>query len=192
MKTTFQRALVALSLMLPAVVLAHDYDFVEGGYVNVDFDRGDDDAGLRLAGSLDLGEPLAVIGEYVDTGDFAHLTAGALFNTALDDALDLIGGFTLDHIDLPRDDDLGMGLRGGLRWLALHSGQNPGRLETGVELRHIFIFDDSVTSIRGNALFRIAEPLDVQVALQFGDDDRMELGLRYYFAARQGDRSDSL
>ncbi len=184
MKTLFHRALGALLLLLPATVLAeHDYNYVEGGFVNVDYARSDD-SGLRLAGSAELAAPFAVIGEYADTGDFSHLTGGLLFHSPLDEVLDFTGAVTLDRVDIGRSDDLGVGLRGGLRWLALTRAQNPGRLEVGAELRHIFVFSDSLTSLRGSALFRIADAVDAQGALQLGDDDRIELGLRYYFASR--------
>lgn len=182
MKKTFGRAAGALLLLLPAAAFAqqHDYTYVEGGFVNIDFENGEDDSGLRLAGSFDLGAPLSVIGEYADTGDFSQLTGGLAFRTPLQNLLDFTAAVTLDRVDVPRDDDLAVGLRGGVRWLALTHAQNPGRLEVGGELRHIFsVFDDSVTSVRASALYRIAEQFDVQGAFQVGDDDRIELGLRY-------------
>lgn len=184
MKMRLHRALGALFLLVPALTCAqHDYSYIEGGFVNIDYDRGDD-SGLRLGGSLDLGAPLALIGEYTDTGDFRQLSAGLLFYSPLDEGLDLTGGATLEHWDVGGrrgDDDLGIGLRGGLRWLALTEAHNPGRLEIGGELRHVFIFDDSATSVRGSALYRIVDDLDLQGAIQVGDDDRFELGVRYHF-----------
>jgi hypothetical protein len=191
MKTFLPRACGALTLLLSAAVSAqHNYSYIEGGFLNLDYDRGDD-SGLRLAASFDFAAPFALIGELADTGDFSHFTGGLLFHTPLENEIDFTAGVTLDHVDVGRNDDLGAGLRAGVRWLALTENQNPGRLEVGGELRHIFVFSDSLTSVRAQALFRVADDLDAQGALQFGDDDRIELGLRYYFSgsASGGDRA---
>lgn len=177
-----------LVLLFSAAASAHDYSFVEGGFVNQDQgrrSRGDAD-GFRIAGSLDLGRPLALIGEYVDTGEFGHLSGGLLFHTPLSNVLDLNAGATLEHMDTGRDDDLGVGLRGGVRWLVLPGPRIFERLEAAAELRHLFIFSDSLTSLRASALFRIADNLDAQGAVQAGDDDRIEAGLRYTFSGNRG------
>lgn len=178
------RALSVIVLLLPAIASAFEYSHVEGGFVS--HDRGPrtagDDSGFRLAGSLDLMRaPLALIGEYLDTGDFSQLSAGLIFHTPLNRVMDLNAGVTLEHVDTGRDDDLGMGLRGGVRWLILPGPRNFERLEAGAELRQLFVFSDSSTSLRASALYRIADQLDAQAAVQAGDDDRVEVGLRYNF-----------
>lgn len=182
-KTGGRRVLGALFLLLPAAAAAHNYSYVEGGFVNQDQGRRSpgDESGFRIAGSLDLAPPLALIGEFVDTGDFFQLGGGLLFHTPLSKVLDLNAGATLEHMDTGRNDDLGVGVRGGVRWLALPSPRNFERLEATAEVRHLFIFSDSVTSLRAGALYRIAHNLDAQGAVQAGDDDRVEVGLRYNF-----------
>jgi hypothetical protein len=183
-------ALAASLLLLPAAASGHDYSYVEGGFINQDQgrrSRGDAD-GFRMAGSLDLGgPPLALIGEFVDTGDFSHLSGGLLFHRPVSDVIDLNAGATFEYMDTGRDDDLGAGLRGGVRWLVLPGPRNFERLEATAELRHLFIFSDSLTSLRASALYRIADNLDAQGAIQAGDDDRIEAGLRYTFGAGRSD-----
>lgn len=195
MTPSCRRALGALCLLLPAVAAAHDYSYVEGGFVNHDRGRRTpgDDNGFRLAGSLDIGvAPLALIGEYVDTGDFSQLTAGLIFHTPLSKVLDLNAGASLERVDTGRDDDFGLGLRGGVRWLVLPSPRTFERLEATAELRQLFVFSDTSTSLRAGALYRIADNLDAQGAVQAGDDDRVEVGVRYYFSTERAYRERRL
>lgn len=154
---------------------AFDYSYLEGGFVNRDSGR-DDDAGARVAGSYAVLPQLAAIGEYVDTGDFEQLSAGVVFHAPIITALDFVGGATLEAVDGGNDDDTGLGLRAGVRWDLL-----PGVIEINPELRYVGAFEDDQTSLRVAGIGQIAPRFAVQAALQAGDDDRIELGMRYNF-----------
>lgn len=162
------------ALALPLAAHAHNYTYVEGGYVSLDNDA-EDDSGFRIAGLGAIAPSFALIGEYVDTGDFEQLSAGAVFHQPIDRSLDWFAGATLEMVDVPGDDDTGFGLRGGLRWSFAKA------FELIPEIRHVDVFDEGFTSLRLAGLFRVAPRLDIQAALQGGDDDRFEAGLRYNF-----------
>ncbi|HEY1077512.1 MAG TPA: hypothetical protein VGE51_12545 [Fontimonas sp.] len=171
--STYALAASAL-LALPLAANAHSYTYVEGGYVSLDNDA-QDDSGFRIAGSGAVAPSFAVIGEYVDTGDFEQLSAGAVFHAPIDRSLDWFAGATIEMVDVPGDDDTGFGLRGGLRWSFAKA------FELIPEIRHVDVFDEGFTSLRVTGLYRVAPRLDIQAALQGGDDDRFEAGLRYNF-----------
>lgn len=171
-------ALVAACLM-PVAALAHDYTYLEGGYVDIDR-RGTDDAGLFIGGSVDLLPPVALFAEYADTGPFEQLSAGALFHTRLNNTVDLVAGASLERAEIRAADDTGYGLRGGLRWWAV-----PGRFELSPELRYTDVLGNDATSLRATGLYRVTHELDVQALLQGGDDDRFALGVRYNFPGRR-------
>ncbi len=175
----------AASLLLPAAAAAHNYNYVDGGFLARDAGP-DDDAGIHLSGSADIERPVALFGEYTDTGEFSHLSAGAMFHAPLTHVLDFTVGGSLESVDQGRRDDVGFGLRGGLRWQVL-----PSRLELNPEMRHLRVFDDTRTSLRGNALYRVVPRLDLQGAVQAGDDDLVELGLRYNFGPDRARRVSS-
>lgn len=162
------------ALALPFAAHAHNYTYIEGGYVSLDNDAADD-SGFRIAGSGAITAPIALIGEYVDTGDFEQLSFGAIYHAPIDRSLDWFAGATIEMVDVPGDDDTGFGLRGGLRWSFAKS------FELIPEIRHVDVFDEGFTSLRLAGLFRVAPRLDIQAALQGGDDDRFEAGLRYNF-----------
>lgn len=179
MKRTLRNVVASAVLCVPAAVLAHDYDYVDGGLIDGDGPRGtESDTGVRLSGSMDLNQPIALFGEVVDTADYTHLTGGAMFHTPLDPRLYLNAGAALEWVDETFEDDTGVGLYAGLRWQAL---PNPRRLEIGPEIRHLYVFDGPSTSLRNNVLYRLTQNLDLQGALQVGDEDRWELGMRYNF-----------
>lgn len=179
MKTNGKLTLVAAAalLYLPAIASAHNYNFLEGGVVNQD-QGSRDETGFRIAGSLDVAPPIALFGEYADIDEFNQITAGALYHRNLDRGLDLILGASLENVDVGFDDDTGFGLRGGLRWQALPA------LELNPEVRYLDVFEEDVTSFRLAGLFALNNPLDLQAAVQVGDDDRYELGVRYNFGSR--------
>jgi len=74
-------------------------------------------------------------------------------------------------------------LSAGLRWFVPETRG----LELSPEVRHVMVFDSSVTSIRAAALFPMTRQMLLQGALQGGDDDRVEVGLRYNFGAPAAD-----
>lgn len=170
--------LAVLALALPGLAGAFDYSFVEGGFVDIDRGRRDQgDAGLRVGGSFSVLPQLALTGEYADTGDFSQMSLGALYHTPLAPRWDLIAGGGLEFVDIGADDDAGFGLRGGARWQALD------RLEVQPELRFVDVFEETSTSLRVSAAYEVVPRLDVQGAVQCGDDDRLEAGVRYRFGA---------
>ncbi|AXQ27692.1 hypothetical protein D0B54_02980 [Solimonas sp. K1W22B-7] len=165
---------------LPGLAAAHSYTYVEGGFLNRDFGA-DDESGFRIAGSGDIHQNIALIGEYADTGDLEQISAGGLFHTPLNNTLDFTAGATYEHIEVGSFDDNGFGLRTGLRW------QNAdGRLELSPEIRYLDIADDDDTSLRVSGLYGLTPKVDLVAAVQAaGDDDRVEAGLRYNFAPRR-------
>jgi len=166
---------LAILSVAPAV-WAYDYSYLEGGYVSIDRRR-NDDSGLRLAGSVSVTPRVALIGEFVDVGeDYSQLSAGALFHTPINPQWDLALGATFEQVDVGSEDDTGFGLRGGARWR-----QPGGRLQLEPEVRLVDVFNDTASSARLGAQFELAPQLDLAGALQGGDDDRLELGVRYRF-----------
>lgn len=164
----------ATGLLLSAAASAHQYTWVDGGVLDRD---GDDDMGIRMAGSAAVSQPVALFGEVVDTGPYSQLSAGAMFHTPLDSAVDFTMGGSLEAVDTGRRDDTGLGARIGLRW-AVPATRG---FELNPELRHVMVFDSSITSVRANALLALTQAFHLQGALQAGDDDRIEIGMRYSF-----------
>ncbi|TJY64961.1 hypothetical protein E4T66_01675 [Sinimarinibacterium sp. CAU 1509] len=162
------------AMVFAPLAAAHSYSYVEGGYVSRDT-HGVNDDGIRLGVSGSVARNVALIGEYATTGDYDQLSAGAIYHQPIDRALDVFGGATLEQADNGHDDDTGFGLRAGLRWsFAQHFELSP-------EIRHTNLFDNSDTSLRLTGLFNFAPNWNAQAALQSGDDDRFEAGLRYNF-----------
>lgn len=169
-------------LMVPNLVSAHNYTFLEGNAVHRDVDR-EGDNGVRLSGSMDPTHPVALFGEFTTIGDFDQLSVGGLFHTALNHVLDLNLGASLESVDDGRRDDTGLGLRGGVRWQAI-----PARLEVNPEIRHVDVFDNVNTNLRITGLYFVDGRLDLLGVVQGGDEDRVEAGLRYNFGPRMTGR----
>lgn len=74
----------------------------------------------------------------------------------------------------------GVGLRGGVRWKMFRD------FEIDPELRWVNAYED-VTSFRVNALYLVGPHFHVEGAVQLGDDERLELGLRYEFGPASRD-----
>lgn len=161
---------------LPAAATEGAYSFLDGGVV----DRDGSDMGVRIGGSAEVSYPVALFGEVVDAGEFEQLSVGALYHTRVGQGLDFNAGGSLEAVDAGNQDDTGLGVRAGLRWFV----PDARGLELGPEVRHVMVFDSSITSIRANALFPVSPRLNLQGALQGGDDDRVEVGLRYDFGPR--------
>src|SRR5919109_1139691 len=140
-------AVAAVSLALPALASAHQYDYtyLDGGLISRDSSRDrNDDFGVRLSGSADVTAPVALFGEYVGAGDFDHFSAGGMFHTPIADFVDINFGASIEHESLPRETGTGLGVRAGLRWVFLDS-----RLELNPEILHTRIFHQTDTSLRG-------------------------------------------
>ena len=172
--TRISFATLAASLLLPGLAAAHDYTYVDGGVLDRD---GADDLGIRMAGSAGLTPPLAVFGELVDTGPFSQFSAGLMLHTSISPAVDFTAGGSMEAVDTGRRDDVGLGARFGMRWFVPETRG----LELNPELRHVRVFDTSITSVRFNGLLPMTPNLHLQGALQAGDDDRIEFGMRYSF-----------
>ena len=181
--------LTAVGLMLPGVASAIDYRWVDGGIVDRDASNG---LGARIAGSAALTTPLAAFGEIVDDDEFTQVSAGALFHAPINMNLDFNVGGSVEIVETGAEDDTGLGARMGLRWLVPESRG----LELSPEVRHVMVFNTSSTSLRANALFPVSRNLLLQGELQGGDDDRVEIGMRYSFSpsryapARQASASE--
>lgn len=163
---------------LPAMASSFDYNNIEGGFLhrNNDFESGN---GFRIGGSFNIAPQVAVIGEYGNAGDYDNLSVGGLFHTPINGVLDLNLGATLEHASAPHDSDTGFGLRGGVRWNVV-----PGEWELDPELRYVSILNHDGVSARAAALYHVNPNLDLQAALQGGDEDRAEVGVRYNFGRR--------
>lgn len=176
MRSIIRQLCVVVVLAVPAAAMAgHRYTFLEGGYLNRDEGK-IDDSGLRLAGSGAVTHSVALIGEYADTGDFEQLSAGGIFHAPITRDLDWTAGATLEFADTGLNDDTGWGLRGGLRWRFAQA------FELNPEIRYLDVFDDAGVSLRLAGLFSFTPDFAIQAALQGGDDDRFEAGVRYSFA----------
>jgi hypothetical protein len=174
---TLVLAVMAAGLAMP--VAAADYRFLDGGVV----DRDGSDMGVRLAGSADVTYPVAVFGEVIDAGVYEQLSAGLMYHAPVGTGLDFNVGGSLEAVDAGTADDTGLGVRAGLRWFVPETRG----LELSPEVRHVMVFDSSITSIRAAALFPMTRQMLLQGALQGGDDDRVEVGLRYNFGAPAAD-----
>ncbi len=166
---------IAASLAVPMAVGAHDYSYVEGGYVSVDRGR-DEDGGLRIAGSVPFTAAANGFAEFSDTGDFQQLSIGGQWHTQIATHLDFTAGASLEYVDSGPADDTGLGLRAGLRWLSPN-----GRFEVNPEIRSVEVFDDRATSLHVAGLAALSPTISAIAAVQGGDDGRVELGLRAYF-----------
>lgn len=160
------------------------YNNVDGAFVLGDF------YGLRGAVSFDLDGPWIGLGrlEYL-TGDEGNvevdefvLSGGAGYVLGLGDSLDLIGSAELEwaHIELENagscadDDDIGLRLRGGLRYQANEEIELAGGLsystrsdeDFGVDFQVLYAFDERFSCFTG---------IDIR------DDTFATVGLRYSF-----------
>ncbi|NGY06957.1 hypothetical protein [Solimonas terrae] len=173
------KAGAAALLLAPALAFAHNYNYLEGGYVHRD-QAGDED-GFRANGSFDVLSPVAVFGEYDDVGHFEQLSVGGLWHTPLTRNVDLDLGGSYEHYDYNHGgSDSGFGLRGGVRWMVPNT-----RLELDPGLRYVDLgHGHSDTSARLDGLYQLTAALDLQAAVQSGDDDRFEAGVRYNFGPR--------
>ena len=167
-------AVAALSIV-PMTASAFDYNYVEGGYLHRDNDYADE-GGFRLGGSFDVAPNIAAFGEYGTTDSYDQFTAGGLYHAPINGALDFNAGASLEHFSGGGNSSTGFGLRTGVRWNVV-----PGQWELNPELRYIRIEGENITSARLGASYHINKQFDIQAALQGGDEDRFEAGVRYNF-----------
>ncbi len=167
-------AVAALSI-LPMTASAFDYNYVEGGYLHRN-NVFSDDGGFRIGGSFDVAPQVAAFGEYGSTNSHDQITAGALFHTPINNALDFNAGASVEHFTGGGDRATGFGLRSGVRWNIV-----PGQWELNPEVRYVRVEGENLTSVRLGALYHINRNFAFNAAFQGGDDDRIEAGVRYNF-----------
>lgn len=168
-------ATVAAISIVPMTASAFDYNYVEGGYMHRD-NTFSDQSGFRVGGSFDVAPQVAAFGEYGSTSDVDQISAGALFHTPINEVLDFNAGASLEHLSGHGHNATGFGMRGGVRWNIV-----PGQWELNPEVRYVHVDNRNLTSARVGALYHINRALDFSAALQGGDDDRVEAGVRYNF-----------
>ncbi len=94
-KTMIGYGAIASLALAPAAVLADspDYTYIEGAYVNLDFDGGGNLDGFSISGSAEVGENIFIFAGYSgisDAGvDFNVLTAGIGYKSAISDTTDV-------------------------------------------------------------------------------------------------------
>lgn len=165
-------ALVAALPLLPAQ--ASDFNYLEGGFVNRD-NYGRSGGGGRTAGSVDLQVPIAPFAEFSSADDLDQLSVGAVFHAPVNRNVSWFAGGSLEHADNGFGSDTGFGLRGGLQWQATR------RLELTPEVRYVDLYNDGQVAARLTAAYEVAPRLALVGAVQGGDDDRFEAGVRYRF-----------
>lgn len=168
----------AALLALPGLAAAHNYSYLEGGYLQLDNDVEEAD-GFFLGGSYGLFNHVAVLAEWETAGDYDQLSAGLQYHRSLTDPIDLTLGVTAEQLSFDRDDDTGYGLRAGLRWQAYDH-----RFELWPEARYVDALGEDALSGRVTATYAVVPRLDLIGLAQVGDDDRYSLGLRYNFGPR--------
>lgn len=171
---TYLKTGVAALLLAPALASAYSYNYLEGGYLNRD--QAGSDSGFRVAGAFDVFDPVALIAEFDHVDSFDQISVGALYHMPLQRGLDLNLGATFENFDYSHGSDSGLGLRAGLRWQLPQT-----KLELNPELRYVSVGDEDGMSLRVAALYPVAPKLKLQGSVQFGDDDRFDLGVRYEF-----------
>lgn len=167
-------AATALTL-LPMAASAFSYNYIEGGYLHRDNDFSDE-GGFRLGGSFDIAPQIGVFGEYANVNSYDQITAGMQFHTAINEVLDFTAGASAEHFTGSGDSNTGFGLRSGVRWSVV-----PGQWEVNPEVRYVRVDGVDLTSARVGGLYHINKKFAINAALQGGDDDRIEAGLRYNF-----------
>jgi hypothetical protein len=161
--------------VLPALASASDYTYIEGGFL-FRHDYTTDGGGARVAGSFGIPlSPLAIIAEYDGSDGLSQADAGVIFHVPVAPVVDVFGGGTIEHADHGGDSDTGVGARLGVRLDAA-----PG-LELAPEFRFVHLYHRDESSLRLSALYAIAPHLDLQGAIQGGDEQRYEVGVRYSF-----------
>ncbi len=162
-----------LAAALPfSVSAAPNYSYIEGGYI-----ERDDNGGLRLSASIALDPRLAAFGAISETGRVDTLSAGLMLHQPINPELDWTAGLSLESFESGRHQDTGLGVRAGLRWQPPTSP----KLELNPEIRHREIFDSGHTSLRVAVLIALDAPWHLQLAVQAGDEDSLEAGVRYDF-----------
>ncbi|MFP4648989.1 MAG: outer membrane beta-barrel protein [Halorhodospira sp.] len=186
----------ALAQQLPSRDFS--YDYVEGGMVFTEYDRGgldEEPLGPRLIGSTSLARNFFVQGEgsYLsDDTDITTLTLGLGYRLAATDSVDLysVASGAFRNIDPDRessDHEAGYQLTAGIR----HGCIFLDHLAHTWEIRYLDIdtgkdIDDGVVNLRAKPVYSLTQRWDAVGELQIEDaaDERnlgLALGARYNF-----------
>jgi hypothetical protein len=200
MKRNFSKALGVTgglaALLLAGGAQAQDgpnYNYLQFGYLHVDFDDTDvDGEAWSLGGSAAITDMFHVIGSYDDGDldgdfgvdvDFSRLRLGAGINYALTSTTDLVGDLYYLDVEVDPDgpgeaDEDGFGLKAGVRSMLSDQLELNGGLryeDLGGDL-------DDETSIYAGAVYSFTEQWGVYGGAEFGDDaSEYGIGARFYF-----------
>ncbi len=196
MRSTLRHAplalLAAFALALPfaaAAADAPDYTYIQGGYLNVDFDDFNlDGDGFAVGGSYALHKNVHLLADYQSVeldgdADFSAFSIGGGINYPLRTGFDLVGRlrFIDAEIDGPGGDDTGFQLEAGARLMI-----NP-RLELNGALRHTDVTEalDGTTSVVLGGSFEVIDNLTLGGDLELSDDlTTFFLRARWHFDPR--------
>jgi hypothetical protein len=164
------------------------YTYVEGGYLNVDYDDIDVDGdGLFLGGSYALHKNVHLLAEYQDAdldgdADANALLLGVGANLPLRPGLDFVGRLRwinqeIEYGNQSNDED-GYGLEAGIRAMI-----NP-QLELDGSIKYVDIDDEDDTSFVIGGLYELTSSFALGGDIELSDDyTAFFLKARYYFAA---------
>ena len=105
-KTMIGYGAIASLALAPAAVLAAspDYTYIEGGYVNSDFDGGGSADGFGIGGSAEVGENIFIIASFSRVSDAGQdldiPTAGIGYKSAVSDTTDVNVSIAYVDVDL--------------------------------------------------------------------------------------------
>jgi len=184
------RVALATALVLGAAGTAQaefNYNFVQAGYGQVDFDdAGVDGDNLGISLSLALTDEFHVFGgaDYADLEagvDATSWRAGVGYNTAISSVIDVIGQLSFQSVDLDTPvgnaDETGFGLGVALRIAATDLVE----INAGIEYVDIDVIGEN-TVLTGAALFNLTERISIGVTGRFDDDVTLySLAGRLYF-----------
>ena len=166
------------------------YTYIEGRYVDVEFDDLDADGdGFGIGGSVAVSDDFFLTAGYTDLDldfgvDAQEFLLGVGYHYGLSEVLDLVGevGYADVEIDTRFGDfdDNGLFLSGGLRWMVVD------QLELNGKLRYVDLDDSgSDTSIVLGGLFHVTADLAIGAGAEISDDaDVYSVGIRYYLGVR--------
>jgi hypothetical protein len=158
-----------------------NYRYAEGAILLGDFD------GLRVGGSFPIQGPWIALGRFdymteeegsVDV-DVLLLSGGAGYVHTIDEKLDLIGSAEIEIGDIEvdgggDDDDIGIRLRGGVRYQAHEKVELAGGLSFAT------VFDEEL-GIDGQALYAFNENIAGFVGFDNREDTVWTIGVRFNF-----------
>ncbi len=181
--------LASLALAAPLAAQAADaphYSYLEGGYLNVDFDDVNFDGdGFGVGGSYALNKNWHLLGGYQSVeldgvADFSAFSLGAGLNHPLRTGLDFVGRvrFIDAEIDGPGGDDTGFSLEAGVRMMI------NSQLELNGALRHTDVTEaiDGSTALVLGGFYEVVDNLTVGGDIEVSDDySALFLRARWHF-----------